>query len=252
MPTGASYGRMVVVINEGGSPPGGLHERVLSVLGPALVAGQIAPGAVLTIDGIAMSHGVSRTVARDVVKVLESLQIVSTRRHVGVTVLARTQWNVFDPRLIRWRLEGPDRARQLRTLSELRHGVEPIAATLAAANATPEQCGELTSAVIGMAVTGRQGDLETYLQHDTAFHRTLLAASGNDMFAALASVVGEVLAGRTHHDLMPAYPEPAAIRLHADVAEAVASGDGRGAGRAMREIVDEAQQAMENAFPAEP
>jgi DNA-binding FadR family transcriptional regulator len=232
-----------------GETVSGLHERVLAQLGPALVSGEIAEGTVLTIDKIARQHGVSRTVARDVVKVLESLQIVTTRRRVGVTVSPRSAWNAFDPRLIRWRLAGPDRTRQLRTLSELRHGVEPVAAALAAANATPAQCGQLTEAVIGMSVTGRQGDLETYLQHDTRFHCTLLAASGNDMFAALASVVGEVLAGRTHHDLMPTHPETAAIRLHGDVAEAVASGDAARAEQAMRAILDEAQQAMEAAFP---
>jgi len=66
----------------------------------------------------------------------------------------------------------------------------------------------------------------------------------------LASVVGEMLTGRTHHDLMPARPEPAAIRLHADVAEAVASGDAVWAERAMRAIADEAQQAMEAAIQA--
>lgn len=70
------------------------------------------------------------------------------------------------------------------------------------------------------------------------------------MFAALASVVGEVLAGRTHHHLMPAHPNPAATRLHADVAEAVASGDPAGAERSMRAIVDEAQEAMEAVFHA--
>jgi len=227
----------------------GLHERVLSALGPALVSGELAEGAVLRIDEIAQEHGVSRTVVRDVVKVLESLQLVTTRRRVGVTVRPRSEWNLFDPRLIRWRLAGPDRAHQLRSLSELRHGVEPVAAALAALHAQPEHCGRLTAAVIGMSVTGRQGDLETYLQHDMAFHCALLEASGNDMFASLASVVGEVLTGRTHHDLMPKHPEPAAIRLHADVAQAVASGDAAGAEKAMRAIVEEAQHAMEEVFP---
>jgi len=227
----------------------GLHEQVLSRLGPALVSGDLPAGTVLTIDELARQHGVSRTVARDVVKVLESLQLVTTRRRVGITVRPRAEWNAFDPRLIRWQLAGPDRARQLRSLSELRAGVEPIAAALAAIHANPEQCGRLTAAVIGMSITGRQGDLETYLEHDRSFHCALLEASGNDMFAALASVVGEVLTGRTHHDLMPAHPEPAAIRLHGDIAEAVAAGDSAGAERAMRAIVDEAQHAMAAVFP---
>ena len=75
-----------------------------------------------------------------------------------------------------------------------------------------------------MSVQAKAGDLEAYLEADVAFHRTLLQASGNEMLAALTTVVAEVLAGRTHHDLMPARPNPVAIRLHGDVAA-------RGAGR---------------------
>ncbi|MCQ0003983.1 hypothetical protein [Actinomadura madurae] len=43
---------------------------------------------------------------------------------------------------------------------------------------------------------------------------------------------------------MPAHPEPIAIRWHAEVAQAVQSGDADAAERAMRDIVDEATQAM--------
>ena len=227
----------------------GLHERVLARLGPAIVAGEVAEGAVLRIEEIGQEHGVSRTVARDVVKVLESLQVVTSRRRVGVTVRPRREWNLFDPRLIRWRLAGPDREHQLRSLSELRRGIEPVAAALAAVHANARQSDELASAVAGMEASGAAGDLDAYLTSDVAFHRVLLQASGNEMFAGLASVVGEVLTGRTKHALMPARPEPAAVRLHGEVAEAVAAHDPAAAESAMRAIVDEAQQAMEAAFP---
>jgi DNA-binding FadR family transcriptional regulator len=43
---------------------------------------------------------------------------------------------------------------------------------------------------------------------------------------------------------MPAHPEPAAIRWHAEVAQAVQAGDAAAAERAMRDIVDEATRAM--------
>ncbi|WP_460446403.1 FadR/GntR family transcriptional regulator [Angustibacter aerolatus] len=229
--------------------PTGLHERVLATIGPQLVSGELPEGSVLRIDEIVQQHGVSRTVARDVVKVLESLRVATSRRRVGVTVRPRREWNVFDPRMIRWRLDGARREGQLRSLSELRRGVEPVAAALAATRADDAQVAALTAAVTGMAATGRAGDLETYLGHDVDFHRTLLEASGNEMFAALAPVVAEVLSGRTHHHLMPAHPEPAAIQLHADVAAAVRAGDAATAERSMRAIVDEAQQAIEQAFP---
>ena len=231
-------------------PPPGLHEQVLAMIGPDLVEGVLVPGQVLRIEGLEARYGVSRTVIREVVKVLESLQIVSSRRRVGVRVRPRREWNLFDPRIIRWRLDGPGRAEQLRLLSELRHGIEPVAAQLAARHATPEQCGKLTGAVIGMTVTGKAGDLEAYLAHDVTFHQVLLEASGNEMFAALAPVAAEVLTGRTHYDLMPASPSVAAIRQHGDVAQAVAGGSPEQARRAMDDILDESMDAMDQLFPA--
>src|SRR5689334_15319987 len=161
--------------------------------------------------------------------------LVTSRRRVGVTVQPRQAWNVFDPRVIRWRLEGSDRTSQLLSLSELRRGFEPAAAALAAQRATAAQGRMLAEAVADMETHGRSGDLEAYLLADQAFHRTLLAASGNEMMAALAEVVGEVLAGRTHHDLMPARPNPEAIALHDEVGRAVRNGDAAAAERAMRQ-----------------
>ncbi len=223
----------------------GVHNDVLERLGPDLLWGELSDVRDLRLEVIEQRYGVSRTVAREVVRVLEAMGVVTSRRRVGLTVRPREEWNVLDPRLIRWRLAGPERAAQLRSLSQLRAGVEPVAAALAASHASPAQCGDLTAAVIGMSVTGQAGDLKAYLEHDIRFHRTLLEASGNEMFAGLTDVVAEVLAGRTHHHLMPSRPEPAAIRLHGDVAEAVASGDAARAENGMRAILAEAMEAME-------
>jgi DNA-binding FadR family transcriptional regulator len=229
----------------------GVHEDVLERLGPDLLWGELSTTDDLRLELIEDRYGVSRTAAREVVRVLEAMGVVTSRRRVGLTIRPRREWNVLDPRLIRWRLAGPERAAQLRSLSQLRTGVEPMAATLAALNATPEQCGDLTAAVIGMSVTGQAGDLEAYLAHDIRFHTTLLEASGNELFAGLTDVVAEVLSGRTHHHLMPTRPEPAAIRLHGDVAEAVAARDAPRAAEAMRAILAEALAAMEQAYDAD-
>lgn len=222
----------------------GLHADVLDRLGTAIAAGTIGPGEILRAEELVDRYGVSRTVVREAVRVLESMGLVRSRRRVGTTVSPRGQWNVHDPRVIRWRLDGPGRDEQLRSLSELRCGVEPLAAELAADRATPEQCGVLVGAVMDMTAHGRAGDLFAYLEADQLFHRTLLAASGNEMVAALGDVVAEVLAGRTRHHLMPSRPEPEAIRLHRDVADAVRAGDAPAAGAAMREILREADAAM--------
>ena len=226
------------------TPSAALHGSVLTALGMAIVAGTHAAGDVVTLDGVCARYRVSRSVAREAIRVLESMGMVASRRRVGITIQPATAWNVFDPRLIRWRLDSDDRARQLASLSELRRGFEPAAAALAAHRADSHQCRIMAAAVSDMVMHGRSGDLESYLLADKVFHRTLLEASGNEMFRALYDVVAEVLTGRTHHGMMPATPNPAAIALHDEVARAVRLGDADVAEKAMRAIIDEAASAV--------
>lgn len=223
---------------------GALHGNLLTALGAAIVSGTYQPGQVLTLDGVSAEHGLSRSVVREAIRVLESMGMVQSRRRVGITVQPPENWNVFDPRLIRWRIESGDRAAQLISLSELRRGFEPAAAALAAQRADAHQCRVMAAAVSDMVMHGRSGDLEAYLLADKLFHKTLLDASGNEMFRALNAVVAEVLAGRTHHGMMPTAPNPAAIELHDDVARAIRTGDALAAERSMRAIIDEAASAV--------
>jgi DNA-binding FadR family transcriptional regulator len=227
---------------------GALHGNLVDALGTAIVSGEYPPGQVINLDGVSTRHGVSRSVAREAIRVLESMGMVESRRRVGITSQPAQKWNVFDPRLIRWRLEAGDRAAQLVSLSELRRGFEPAAAALAARRADPHQCCIMAAAVSDMVVHGRSGDLEAYLLADKIFHQTLLEASGNEMFRALNGVVAEVLTGRTHHGMMPATPNPAAIDLHDQVARAIRMRDETGAERAMRAIIDEATSAVAEEF----
>ena len=221
-----------------------LHDVLLDRLGKAIVSGEFPAGTVLRADELSVRYGVSRSVVREVVRVLQSLGLVASRRRVGITVQPRHDWTFFDPRLISWRLAGAERSLQLSHLTQLRLAVEPVAAGLAARNASGDDCARLTEAVMGMSATGRSRDLEAYLKHDIDFHAALLEASGNELFASLSSVVAAVLTGRTRHSLMPDEPEHVAIALHRDVADAIQRRDPVAAEAAMREIVTEASDAM--------
>ncbi|MEU1217301.1 FadR/GntR family transcriptional regulator [Streptomyces sp. NPDC005791] len=218
------------------TPAHGLHTHVLDALGLEIAAGDCPPGRVLRTDELAQRFDVSRTVVREVIRVLESMHLVESRRRVGVTVRPTEEWNVYDPQVIRWRLAGSDRPRQLRSLTVLRSAVEPVAAGLAARHASAEQCAALTECALGMVATSRGQQLEGYLRHDIAFHRIVLNASGNEMFARLGDVVAEILAGRTHHQVMFEDPDPAAVTLHVRLAEAVREGDAGEAERLTKEI----------------
>src|ERR1044071_7898103 len=90
----------------------GLHEPVLEKLGMEIAAGDLPAGHVLTLDGLRERFAVSRTVAREAMRILESMGLVESRRRVGITVRPIADWNVFDPRVIWWRLCGPGHGAQ--------------------------------------------------------------------------------------------------------------------------------------------
>ncbi|MTG87984.1 FCD domain-containing protein [Cellulosimicrobium sp. BIT-GX5] len=221
-----------------------LHTTVLDTLGRRITSGDAPAGTPLTLESIGTEFGVSRTVAREVMRLLEGLGLVRSKRRVGIVVLGIEDWNVLDPRVIRWRLEGPGRDAQLRTLTELRHAVEPLAAAGAARHATDAERAELVAAAARMRLLGEAGDLEEFLRLDVRFHEILLRASGNEMFGALAGVVAAVLSGRTHLGLMPASPVPEALDQHEAVARAVADADAEAAEAAMAAIVGEVRSAL--------
>ena len=223
---------------------GTLHDRLLDLWGAAIVDGTIAPGDRLPAPDLD-SQRPSRTVTREVTRVLEAMGLVTVKRKVGATVNPCQQWNIYDPQVIEWRLRGPDRGRTLHELSELRSCVEPMAAQLAASHADQDQWAKLTRAAIDMVANADRADGPDYLWADETFHRTLLEASGNAMFAALGDVIASVLSGRTRHELMPRKANEKALRLHGDVAALIRRGDAEGARHAMDWIVDESDRAVE-------
>ncbi|MEO3924420.1 FCD domain-containing protein [Micromonosporaceae bacterium B7E4] len=222
----------------------GLHARLLDQLGTAVCAGQLAAGSVLYIDDLVEQYAVSRSVVREVLRVLASMGLVESRRRVGTLIRAARDWNVFDPQVIRWRLASAGRIAQLRSITELRTAVEPQAASLAALRATPQEASELVGLAAKMWAAGKAGDEAEFLRLDIEFHRQVLVDSGNEMFVKLHELVAEVLAGRYHYDLMPHYPHEEALQLHADVAQAIQRHDGERAKTAMVQIMEQAMTEM--------
>ncbi|GAB3297276.1 FCD domain-containing protein [Parasphingorhabdus pacifica] len=232
-----------------GSKPGAgstveaLHSTMLDALGEEITNGALPTGHVLTLDRLEERFGVSRTVARETMRILQSMGLVTSRRRVGITVQPQDSWNVFDPRVIWWRLSGQGRDAQLRSLTELRIAVEPLAAAAAARNAAGEERSRVVELANSMRAKGEAGELNEFLDLDIAFHTTLLRASGNEMFEALAGVVTAVLQGRTQLGLMPHQPVPEALALHEEVAYSVADGRATDAEDAMRELLAEVRDA---------
>lgn len=221
-----------------------LHTDVIGSLGPRIVEGVLPGDSMITLEWLSKEYAVSRTIAREVVQVLASMGLVESRRRTGIRVLPEKHWDVFDPAVLRWWLASSRRPELLQQLSQLRVSVEPLAAALAARHATDAQRAEVLTLAEQMEETGARGDLTAFLEHDVAFHRLLLDASGNVLFARLGDVVEEVLRGRTDHHLMPPEPKPEARRLHSMVADAVERGRPELAEAAMSAICAEVLAEM--------
>ncbi|NVM96632.1 FadR/GntR family transcriptional regulator [Arthrobacter wenxiniae] len=227
-----------------GLPREYLHSALVDKLGLAVVTREFPPHTVLRIEELEARYGVSRSVIREVIRVLSSLGLLASRRRLGTVVQPATAWNLYDPHVIRWRLASGDRIDQLRSLSELRSAIEPQAAKLAAQRASFAEASELVSLSAQLWATGHDSDIAEFLKLDVLFHAKLLDASGNEMFAQLNSLVTEVLKGRSDHGLMPNSPNHQAMEFHVDVANAIQRRDGDAAQAAMTRIVEQSMDEM--------
>lgn len=216
-----------------------LHSAVVESIAQDIVDGKFPVGEILRLDRIQSQHDISRTVAREVMRSLEGAGLVVARRRVGLVVQPRSRWRLLDPRVIAWRLKGPEREDQLDSLTQLRTAIEPMAAGAAALNAGRDQTRRLVGLAEELAHLGRTGDLEEFLRADIAYHSLLLEASGNEMFSALQGVFAETLRGRTHGGLMPQFPRPEAISAHLEVATLVDTRDATAAHDAMAAMMSD-------------
>lgn len=201
-----------------------LHHHVADALGRRVVEGTLPVGSAVSLASLEQEFRVSRTVAREAARLLESLGLMEARRRVGLIVADSRNWNVLSPRVIEWRLAGRGRNEQLKTLLDLRIAVEPTAAHSAAEQASAQDRKRLIELADKLRDLGEKGLGQTpeYLRTDVDFHQTMLRASGNEMLAALDQVVEAVLIGRTRLGLSPSVPVAEVIDHHVTTAKAIA------------------------------
>ncbi|NDK30580.1 FadR/GntR family transcriptional regulator [Nesterenkonia haasae] len=216
------------------------HTSVLDDLGRRIAGNELPPGEVLTLAELEKQYGVSRTVIRESVRVLEAKTMVESKRRIGVTVTPMKRWHVLDPMLIRWRLESPARVQQLIALTELRLAVEPAAARLTAVRASEDTRAEIWRLASLLKTLGEsnRGDTQEYLDADVAFHNCLLDACGNLMLSAIKEPIAQVISGRHHAGLTPGTPVHESLHNHVEAAAAIVRADADAAESYVRAYVE--------------
>ena len=221
----------------GRSPARNLHADVLWVLGLAIVSGEYAEGSILPPDGELLERfGVSRTVLREALKTLAAKGMIEARARIGTRVLPRNRWNLFDADVLAWFFElGPEVA-FLRSLAEVRIGIEIEAAALAAERCRPEDAAALLAQVERMAAAETPAE---FARHDLDFHKAVAAASGNPFMASISALVE--LALTAAFTISSPVNDPAAlavtVEVHRRIARAISERNPAEARRAMREAI---------------
>ena len=183
---------------------GSLVPAATDVLLRRIVAGEFAadPSSFPKEADLVAQYGVSRTVIRECLRILEEKGLVRIHQGRGSIALGAESWNIFDPSIVRAMIENDPRLGVVGDLYELRAAVEAEMARRAASHMTDEERADLGRALEAMRAS--LDDARQYVVLDRSFHDVIMDASSNrfgkrvvyDVF----SWTREVFARSTGHD----------------------------------------------------
>jgi DNA-binding FadR family transcriptional regulator len=193
-----------------------------------------------TENELCLRYGVSRTVIRESLKILESKGLVRGRSRVGTVVCAKEEWN--GPRIFEFDL--------LACVLDARRAIEPFAAELAAERATVQDVAEIERAWEGMR--DAESDLDAFSQADFAFHAALLKASHNQVFMQLASIIQAALEFSLYASAEAADARDEALEVHKRLVDALRMRDKATARECSRRLLDLAARDLAIAVKKHP
>ena len=214
-----------------------LTEQVLEQLGQAIVAGKFDAGSFPTEAEISQLFQTSRSVTREAVKMLTAKGLLQARPRSGITAQPPERWSLLDPDVLRWMLEKKFSHDLLRHFTEMRLGLEPEAAALAARHATPAALKAIEQGLQRMVDAGQGKD--DHLEADVAFHVAVLYATDNPFYAQLDELITTALkiSIRVTNRIKG---HTASIPAHRRVFDAIKDRDEARASAAMKAIIAEA------------
>ena len=225
-------------------PRGGLHGHIVHAIGRQILSGQIRPGEQLpSLPGFPAS----RTVLREVIKVLAAKGLVESRPKTGTRVRPRSAWNLLDPDVLAWMLAGVAPGSFLGKVTEVRLIVEPAAAELAARRADETQIQTIEEAYRDMeAMLGGDGeDYVAFNEADMRFHKGIMAACGNDLLEQMSQVVFSALVLSFEATSRMLGRARATLPEHRAILNAIRRRQPRRAGQAMRHLVEVTAREVE-------
>jgi len=217
---------------------------VAEALARRILNGDYRPGSLLPPETELLAEfGVSRTCMREALQVLGAKGLVASRPRIGTSVTEPLYWNYLDADVLRWRQKLVSRDVLIPQLFAMRWLIEPEAASLAATNIDQASLAALQGSVLDMARGNGERTAAT-IEADVAFHRILLAASGNMLMSGFGAVVEEALRTSIWITSDPETSAPFALDMHIGVFEAVRDHNAAVAFRRMMSLLDVTADAL--------
>jgi DNA-binding FadR family transcriptional regulator len=221
---------------------------MLDALGRAIVIGHYDNLPFPTEAELARQHGVSRSVTREAVKMLAAKGLLSARPRHGTIIQPAACWNLFDTDVLHWLLERKFSIDLLRQFNELRIGIEPEAAALAAASATSDEQAAIAAGLARMVAAEAGGD--DPLDADIAFHVAVLQASRNPFYTQFRDMVATALRTSIRFTNL-IKGRSASVEDHRTVHDAIVARDVAGARIAMKRIIGDVLELIDDAPQAD-
>jgi DNA-binding FadR family transcriptional regulator len=172
-----------------------------------------------TENELCLRYGVSRTVIRESLKILESKGLVRGRSRVGTVVCTKEEWNILDQQVLEWIGPRIFELDLLKCVLDARRAIEPFAAEFAAERATVQEVAEIERAWEQMR--DAEGDVARFTEADVAFHAGLLKASHNQVFMQLASIIRAALEFSLYASNEAVDARGEAVEIHKQLVEAL-------------------------------
>jgi DNA-binding FadR family transcriptional regulator len=160
---------------------------VVTTLVDLIISGRYPPGATLPTEAeLGARFGVSRTVIRESVKLLQAKGLVSIRQGIGTVALPDTSWNMIDDVVLRSLVQHDESLSILDELVAVRAMLERDTAAGAAAARSSDQLAGMRAALTAME---QAGDDAAFSAADAAFHDAIMAASGKRLARAIVTSI---------------------------------------------------------------
>ena len=211
---------LVVPEGEGGVRRPRVQKNVTRAIASDICSDIFPVGAFLpTENELGTRYGVSRTVIRESLKILESKGLVRGRSRVGTVVCSKEEWNILDQQVLEWIGPRIFELDLLKCVLDARRAIEPFAAEFAAERATVQDVAEIERAWEQMR--DAEGDVARFTEADVAFHAGLLKASHNQVFMQLASIIRAALEFSLYASNEAVDARGEAVEIHKQLVEAL-------------------------------